>query len=302
MNPAGPTPANAASLERIRTRIKLIEEKVARQSQEEKLNQVRLVLREEATQILLPALQDAMAQMTLQLMPDPKIARAMENANTQMGRLADNVSQLAEAQKQAEQTAKDTTERIAVAMDQMVTETVQAVTVSNTRTAEDLLREQKTMARKQRFWTLATMGLVTLLMITATLGIVGYLRWEERAKLGSEIAQLREERAKELREMQRARDESQEAKVQKEAQLAEVEKLRAEETATRLQIKQSADTVTAVNQARAQAQADIRKLQEIQEKNRFKLLQGQEGSIFVEVPLNSKPFAYQGKTYVKVQD
>jgi hypothetical protein len=280
----------------------LIEEKVARQSQEEKLNQVRLVLREEATQILLPALQDAMAQMTLQLMPDPKLTRAVEHTSAQVGRLADNMSQLAEAQKQAEQTAKDTTEKIAVAMDQMVTETVQAVTTSNTRTAEDLLREQKVMARKQRFWTFATMGLVTLIMIVGTLGIVGYLRWEQRAKLGSEIAELQQQRQKEQKELEQLRQDALDAKTQHEVQLAEVEKLRADEIATRLQIKQSADTVTAVNQARTQAQSDIRKLQEIEEKNRFKLLQGQEGAVFVEVPSSAKPFAYQGKNYIKVQD
>lgn len=291
-----------AQIERVRERLKLIDIQVAKQSQEEKLNQMRMVLREETAAILLPAIQDAMAQMTLQMLPDPKLAQAVERNSADLGRLAEGVGQLTDMQAKMEKATRDAAQKAADSMEQLAAVTIEEISKNNSRSAEDLLREQRTMAKRQRFWTAATMGVVTLVMLAGTLGLVAYLRWEQKSNLSSEIARLQQEKGKAQAETELALKMSAEEKAQRDAMQAEVERLRAEETQVRLQIKNSAETVTAMNQVRAKAQEDVGKLQDIQEKNRFKLLQGQGKSVFVEVPEAAKTFQYQGKTYIKVQD
>ena len=291
-----------AQIERVRERLKLIDIQVAKQSQEEKLNQMRMVLREETAAILLPAIQDAMAQMTLQMLPDPRLAQAVERNSADLGRLAEGVGQLTDMQAKMEKATRDAAQKAADSMEQLAAVTIEEISKNNSRSAEDLLREQRIMAKRQRFWTVATLGVVTLLMLAGTLGLVAYLRWEQKSKLGSEIAQLRQEKEKAQAETENAVRMSAEEKVQRDSMQAEVERLRAEETQIRLQIKNAAETVTAMSQVRAKAQEDVGKLQDIQEKNRFKLLQGQGKAVFVEVPETAKTFQYQGKTYIKVQD
>jgi hypothetical protein len=146
------------------------------------------------------------------------------------------------------------------------------------------------------------MGVVTLVMIAGTLGIVGYFRWEQKSKLSSEITQLQQESSKARKEADDVIRLNEETKLKRDALFADVEKLKSEETQVRLQVKNSTDTITAMDQVRTKAQEDVGKLQDIQEKNRFKLLQGQGKAIFVEIPENSKPFTYQGKNYIKVQE
>ena len=291
-----------AQIERVRERLKLIDIQVAKQSQEEKLNQMRMVLREETAAILLPAIQDAMAQMTLQMLPDPRLAQAVERNSADLGRLAEGVGQLTDMQAKMEKATRDAAQKAADSMEQLAAVTIEEISKNNSRSAEDLLREQRIMAKRQRFWTVATLGVVTLLMLAGTLGLIAYLRWEQKSKLGSEIAQLRQEKEKAQAETENAVRMSAEEKVQRDSMQAEVERLRAEETQIRLQIKNAAETVTAMSQVRAKAQEDVGKLQDIQEKNRFKLLQGQGKAVFVEVPETAKTFQYQGKTYIKVQD
>lgn len=302
-NPGNPlSPQQNAQIERVRERLKLIDIQVAKQSQEEKLNQMRMVLREETAAILLPAIQDAMAQMTLQMLPDPKLAQAVERNSADLGRLAEGVSQLTDMQAKMEKATRDAAQKAAESMEQLAAVTIEEVSKNNSRSAEELLREQQTMAKRQRFWTAATLGLVTLVMLAGTLGVVAYLRWEQKSELGSEIIRLQQEKEKAQQETSAILQTSAEEKARHDAMLAEVERLRAEETQIRLQIKNSADTVTAMNQVRSKAQEDVGVLQDIQEKNRFKLLQGQGRAVFVEVPDNARTFQYQGKTYIKVND
>jgi uncharacterized membrane protein YidH (DUF202 family) len=296
-----PTPVNS-QIERVRERLKLIDMQVAKQSQEEKLNQMRMVLREETAAILLPAIQDAMAQMTLQMIPDPRLTQAVERNSADLGRLAEGVGQLTSMQEKMEQATRAAAKSAADSLEQLAAVTIEEVSKNNTRSADELLREQRTMAKRQRFWTVATMGVVTLVMLTGTLGVVAYLRWEQKSRLSSEINQLQMDKAKSQQETDEVLRSNADAKTRHEAILAEVDQLRAEETRIRLQIKNSTETVSAMDQVRAKAQDDVGKLQDIQEKNRFKLLQGQGKAIFVEVPENSKAFQYQGKTYIKVQE
>lgn len=296
------SPQQNAQIERVRERLKLIDIQVAKQSQEEKLNQMRMVLREETAAILLPAIQDAMAQMTLQMLPDPKLAQAVERNSADLGRLAEGVSQLSDMQAKMEKATRDAAQKAADSMEQLAAVTIEEISKNNSRSAEELIREQRLMAKRHRFWTTATMGVVTLVMLIGSLGLVAYLRWEQKAKLGTEISRLQIEKEKARIDAEEATRQGAEEKARRDALLAEVERLKSDETHIRLQIKNSAETVTAMNQVRAKAQEDVGKLQDIQEKNRFKLLQGQGRSVFVEVPEAAKTFQYQGKTYIKVQD
>ncbi len=45
----------------------------------------------------------------------------------------------------------------------------------------------------------------------------------------------------------------------------------------------------------------LRRLQQLQEQYRFKMVRGEQGGAYVEVPADAKPFSYGGKQYVQVK-
>ncbi len=293
---------NESQVEKFRERLRLIEARVQKQSQEEKLNQVRALLREEATQILLPALQDAMAQMTLQVLPDPRLTQSLEKTQAEVGRLATGMAKLTDAQIKADQSAREATERMASTMEAMFAATAEEVQAQQNKATEDLLREQRHLGRRQRFWTLASAGVVLLVMMGVGAGGLAWWRWDQRTRLGEQLSQLKEEVAQ--TESRLASQQAALAQVEqgRATALEEMEALRTEETLIRVQLKDAAETVTAITQARTRAQEDVRKLQQIQEANRFKLLPGNRGAVFVEIPAEAEPFLYQGKSYIKVAE
>lgn len=286
--------------ERLREKLKVIDANVEKSAQAEKMQQLRLMVHEETKAILIPALQESLAEFTLQFIPDPRLATSIERTAQEMERVNENMATLAEAQQKAVDQAKKTTDAIVGAMEEMVTETVTAVSNHGKMSTDELLTQQRLMAKRQRFWTVMTMSIVCLVVVVGSLGVVGYLRWEQRTKLGSEIASLRMDRQKAQTEAEQANKQLIDLKTQRDSFATEIDKLKSDETAVRLQIKQAADSAAAVAQVRSQAQSDIRKMQQIQEQNRFKLLEGQGGNVFVEIPTESKAFTYQGKTYIKV--
>lgn len=298
-----PSPAERTSqMERFRARLKLIESRVQQQSQEEKLNQVRALLREEATQILLPALQDAMAQMTLQVLPDPRLGESIERTNQEVAALAASMGHLGEAQRKAEKSAREATERLASTMEAMFAATTEEVTGGQQKAAEDLMRAHRRESQRQRFWTLASIGMSAVVMLAIAFGLLTWWRLDQKSRLGAELESLNQERGQLATTLASLKEEVRlmaEAKTELESR---IDLLQREETGVRVKIRESAETVSAVDQARAKVQEDIRRLQEIQEKNRFKLLPGAEGAVFVEVGTGAKPFVYQGKTYIRLEE
>jgi hypothetical protein len=295
-------PSGQSQVERFRERLKLIEARVQKQSQEEKLNQVRALLREEATQILLPALQDAIVQMTVQVLPDPRLAESIERTSLEMTRMNAQVQDLADVQRKAGESARDATEKLTSTMEAMFAATTEEVTSQQSKAAEELLREQRLLGRKQRVWSLAAAGVsLAMLLILGTATVVWW-RWDQKSKLGAELLELQKQCQTLRQEAERLAGESRDAVTAKAVAGEDLERLRTEETTARLKIREAAETIAAVDQARTRAQDDIRRLQEIQERNRFKLIPGTDGAVFVEVQQGSRPFTYQGKHYMRVQD
>ncbi|WP_404424706.1 hypothetical protein [Nibricoccus sp. IMCC34717] len=295
-------PIGQSQVERFRERLKLIEARVQKQSQEEKLNQVRALLREEATQILLPALQDAIVQMTVQVLPDPRLAESIERTSLEMTRMNAQVQDLADVQRKAGESARDATEKLTSTMEAMFAATTEEVTSQQSKAAEELLREQRLLSRKQRVWSLAAAGVSLAMLLLLGTATVVWWRWDQKSKLGAELLELQKQCQTLQQEAQRLAAESRDAAAAKVAAGEDLDRLRAEETTARLKIREAAETIAAVDQARTRAQDDIRRLQEIQEKNRFKLIPGTDGAVFVEVLQGSRPFTYQGKHYMRVQD
>jgi hypothetical protein len=295
-------PESASQVEKFRERLRLIEARVQKQSQEEKLNQVRALLREEATQILLPALQDAMAQMTLQVLPDPKLAERVERTQVDVGRLIEGVGALSEAQRRADLSAREATAKMASTMEAMFAATTEEVNQQQLRTTEELLREQRVLSRRQRVWTLVSSGVIVLIGTGVIMGAVTWWRWDQRLRLGEQLAQLKDQAVDAQASLKKLTEDQSVVLAERVRIAEEVEGLRAEEAAVRLQIRESAETMATINQSRAKAQEDIRRLQTIQEQNRFKLIPGNKGAVFVEIEAEAQPFQYQGRNYVRVSE
>lgn len=95
---------------------------------------------------------------------------------------------------------------------------------------------------------------------------------------------------------------------------AELARLQSEVAATRrqrdsmqVQIKEAQDAmsrlsagITAMGQAREQAQTEILRLQQIQQTFQFRLLEGRSGMVFVEIPETAEPFNHKGKRLIAV--
>ncbi|MDX2185760.1 MAG: hypothetical protein SFV32_02410 [Opitutaceae bacterium] len=292
----------SSQVQRFRERLKLIETKVQKQSQEEKLNQVRALLREEATQILLPALQDAIVQMTVQVLPDPRLGDCIEKTSQEVSRVSEQVRTLAEVQRKAGESAKDATEKLASTMEAMFAATTEEVSAQHAKTAEELLREQRVLSRKQRFWSVAAAGLSAVLILLMATGALLLWQSDQKTKLGSELAELRQQKEQLVKQREQIAEETRSMEKNQSIASEALVRLRSEETAARLKIREAAETIASVDQARAKVQEDMKRLQEIQETNRFKLLPGTEGAVFVEVPTGTRPFAFQGKSYVRLVD
>lgn len=65
-------------------------------------------------------------------------------------------------------------------------------------------------------------------------------------------------------------------------------------------LRQLAENVRAMGQARESATAELAQLQRISQAFQFRLLEGRDGAVFVEVPTNSEPFYHGGKRLISV--
>lgn len=83
---------------------------------------------------------------------------------------------------------------------------------------------------------------------------------------------------------------------------AQMDQLGAQEEKLRLSVRQLAEATDAISQTRRATEEDIKRLQQVAEKFRFKLVPGQNGAVFVETPADAVPFTHDGKTYVKVKE
>lgn len=157
----------------------------------------------------------------------------------------------------------------------------------------------KTTTRLLRWQILGLFVAVLLLTATAAFTVWAYtLRQEESRRptatlnlpeLGPKMAAA-EKTAAELARLQ--------------SELAATKKQR---DAMQAQIKDGQDAVarlsagiTALGQAREQAQTEILRLQRIQQTFQFKLLEGRSGMVFVEIPETAEPFKHNGKRLIAV--
>ena len=88
---------------------------------------------------------------------------------------------------------------------------------------------------------------------------------------------------------------------QKDTLQKEIDQLKAQKQATETEARQvmasQATLVTNVNTL----QQSISRLQELQEQFRFKLVKGEAGGVFVEIPQEAQPFQYQDRTFIQVK-
>ena len=109
---------------------------------------------------------------------------------------------------------------------------------------------------------------------------------------------------------------AQKVQVQQKAQLmAEVQQLNeakvaldnelkaktAQQQVLTVELNKSAEAQRALAANMKSLEQQLKRLQQLQEQFRFKLVRGEQGGAYVEVPTNSKPFSYGGKEYIQVK-
>ncbi len=97
-----------------------------------------------------------------------------------------------------------------------------------------------------------------------------------------------------------------EAKVQAlVAQKSELEKefqqLTARREALQVELRQSAEMQSAATANLTVLQQQLTKLRALEEQFRFKMVKGETGGVFVEIPADAKPFEHQGQTFIQMK-
>jgi hypothetical protein len=81
----------------------------------------------------------------------------------------------------------------------------------------------------------------------------------------------------------------------------EIKALKVQQDALAVDVRKNIDAQRAVLVTSAGVEAQLRKLQELQERFRFKMIKGEDGGVFVEIPPDAAPFVHEGKTYIEVK-
>lgn len=88
---------------------------------------------------------------------------------------------------------------------------------------------------------------------------------------------------------------------QKAAIQKDIDLLKTQKQATETEARQSTASQAALLANINALQQNISRLQELQEQFRFKLVKGETGGVFVEIPAEAQPFKYQDKTFIQVK-
>ncbi|EIP99936.1 hypothetical protein OpiT1DRAFT_04469 [Opitutaceae bacterium TAV1] len=81
----------------------------------------------------------------------------------------------------------------------------------------------------------------------------------------------------------------------------EIENLTVRRSAAEADLKKSTESLQATMASLAATNQLIAASQRIQDQFRFKLVKGEDGGVFVEIPADAKPFEYQGQTFIQVK-
>ncbi|MDR2981943.1 MAG: hypothetical protein LBV12_06810 [Puniceicoccales bacterium] len=81
----------------------------------------------------------------------------------------------------------------------------------------------------------------------------------------------------------------------------ELQKMTLQYQALNTEIEKSSKAQQALAANASALEQQLRKLQQLQEQFRFKMVRGETGGAFVEIPAEAKPFDYQGKLYIQVK-
>ena len=88
---------------------------------------------------------------------------------------------------------------------------------------------------------------------------------------------------------------------QKTALLKDMQDLTARRDALQADIRQTLETQRTVQSGVTLLQQQLVSLQQLQEHFRFKLVRGESGGVYVEIPPEAKPFQHAEKTYIQVK-
>lgn len=81
----------------------------------------------------------------------------------------------------------------------------------------------------------------------------------------------------------------------------EIDGLKAQRQAVDAEARQAVATQASLAGTINTLQQNIARFQQLQEQFRFKLVKGEEGGVFVEIPPEAQPFKYEDKTFIQVK-
>lgn len=88
---------------------------------------------------------------------------------------------------------------------------------------------------------------------------------------------------------------------QKTAIQKEIDALKSQRQAAETETRQAAASQASLAASLSTLQQNISRLQELQEQFRFKLVKGERGGVFVEIPPEAKPFNFMERTFIQVK-
>lgn len=81
----------------------------------------------------------------------------------------------------------------------------------------------------------------------------------------------------------------------------EFQQLTARKEALQAELRQSTEMQSSLTNNLTALQQQLTKLRELEEQFRFKLVKGETGGVFVEIPADAKPFEHMGQTFIQVK-
>ncbi|MDF9828341.1 cell division protein FtsB [Ereboglobus sp. PH5-10] len=258
----------------------------------------RTICREEMMEVVKALLESMHNPQDL----EQKISEMQERANTNQMELFTTVTQTSEevrnlAKKLEQPQASDPQVLETITKGQeAISKEVTTKQDETTRIIQEDVRQSAQLSRST-LWKAVAITAVACILLCA--GAVASLRLLSGSSLVSQADLKARDTALTQKAAAQAEVKALEAEKAKGAE--EVKRLTAQSEALKAEIRQTTATQSSLAANLSAMQQQVTQLQQIQEQFRFKLVKGEAGGVFVEVPPEAQTFQYMDRTFIQVK-
>lgn len=233
---------------------------------------------------------------------EQKLAEMQEKANTNQMELFTTVTQtseevrnLAKKLEQPAQSDPQVLETITKGQEAISKEVVNKQE-ETTRMLQEDVRQSAQLSRSTLWKAVAITAVACIVVCAAAVASLRLLN-------GSNIVSKEDLKARDLAVSQKtaAQAEVKALQAEKETEQAEILRLKSQSEALKAEIRQTTATQASLAANISAMQQQVTQLQQIQEQFRFKLVKGEAGGVFVEVPPEAQTFQYAERTFIQVK-